>query len=464
MKVKDILGFSIGPVGSAALSLLILPIITWFFSPSDVGRISLLSTIVSFSTLFFTLGLDQSYVRSYHETEDRNALLKECFLPGAFVLCSVLFFAFVFDYRLISSLIFDVESTLYSLGVILCIVLSFFSRFLALNLRMKEKGFQYSLSQLLPKLGVLIVVLIYIYLNEIYEFSGLIIANIISFTLTFATLVYLTQKSIRRSLPSVIDIDRLKNLIKFGFPLVFSSVAFWGLTSVDKVFIKVFSTLDELGLYSVSVSFAGAAIVLQKIFSTIWAPTVYKWCSEGRNLEKIPRIQEMITLIILVFFCLTGVFSWVIDYILPSDYIDVKYIVLSCMGFPLLYTLSETTMIGIGVTKKSMFALIASLIALAVNVIGNYFMIPLYGAAGAAVSTSISFFVFFILRTEFSCLIWKRLPRMKMYILVLISVSYSIFIALFGSNYKIEIISLSWFFYLIIILFLYGTVVRELMS
>lgn len=82
MNARKILAFAIGPIGNAALGLLTLPVITWLFSADDVGRISMLNVAVSFCVLFFSLGLDQAYVREYHGESDRGQLLKNVAFPA----------------------------------------------------------------------------------------------------------------------------------------------------------------------------------------------------------------------------------------------------------------------------------------------------------------------------------------------------------------------------------------------
>jgi O-antigen/teichoic acid export membrane protein len=85
--------------------------------------------------------------------------------------------------------------------------------------------------------------------------------------------------------------------------------------------------------------------------------------------------------------------------------------------------LSEATVVGVGITRKSIYAMLASIIAFIVNAVLNYLLIPSYGASGAALATMIAFFVFFIIRTEASSYLWKSLPRAKIYLL---SVAYII--------------------------------------
>jgi O-antigen/teichoic acid export membrane protein len=58
--------------------------------------------------------------------------------------------------------------------------------------------------------------------------------------------------------------------------------------------------------------------------------------------------------------------------------------------------------------------------AFLVNAVLIYILIPSYGAAGAALATVISFFVFFTIRTESSAWLWLSLPRLKIYFLIVL--------------------------------------------
>ena len=94
-------------------------------------------------------------------------------------------------------------------------------------------------------------------------------------------------------------------------PLILGGLAFLGLTATDKVLLKELSDFEQLGLYSVAVSFAAAATIFQRIFSTIWAPTIYKWAAANEGLDKIYKVIRYILLVVIVLFCLAGLFYWV---------------------------------------------------------------------------------------------------------------------------------------------------------
>lgn len=424
MNTKQILQFSIGPIGGAVLGLITLPIIAWFFSPADIGRLSMLQITASFSILLFSLGLDQAYVREFHEALDKPALLKAAFLPGFALLVLVLALLTLFPWS-ISELLFGINSSLLTTLLIATVFLQFFSRFLSLILRMQEKGLAYSISQILPKLLFLIILVFYIFFSIEAVFKNLMIANCISLCAIFLIYTWNTRKDWFPAFKAALDKTKQKKMIQFGTPLIGSGIAFWGLTAMDKFFLRGLSSFEELGIYSISISFASVALVFQAVFSTVWAPIVYKWASEGIDPRKIKIITDYLTLAVITTWSLAGMFSWLVTYILPAKYAQVQYILLATMAYPLLYTLSEATGVGIGVHRKTIFSMLAAVVALLINAIGNWYLVPKHGAAGAAVASAIAFLAFFIVRTEASSKLWKSFERIRMYILIVFIVTLS---------------------------------------
>lgn len=86
MTSRKIATFAIGPIGGALLGLITLSIITWLFSQQDVGCMAMLQVTLNFSVLLLSLGLDQSYVREFHNAENKPVLLKIAMLPGLLLL------------------------------------------------------------------------------------------------------------------------------------------------------------------------------------------------------------------------------------------------------------------------------------------------------------------------------------------------------------------------------------------
>jgi O-antigen/teichoic acid export membrane protein len=431
MTPRKIAAFAIGPIGAAVLGLITLPIITWLFSQEDVGRMAMLQVTLSFSILLFSLGLDQSYVREFHEAENKPALLKRAMLPGLILLLITVGVLLSFGGAM-AGWLFDLPQWQLSVLVAVALVASFISRFLSLILRMNERGLAFSMSQLLPKLLLLAIIGGYVAAGADKDLTKLVLAN--AAAVTFVCVIYgcNTRTEWLAGIHTKLDIDQLKSMLRFGMPLILGGLAFWGLTAIDKVFLRTLASFEELGVYSVAASFAAAAAILQSVFSTVWAPMVYKWASTGQGLENVHKVSRYILAVVVLGFSLAGLLSWVVTLFLPANYAEVQWIVVSCIGFPLLYTLSETTVVGIGITRRSSFSMLAAVIAFAANLAGNWLLIPIYGAAGAAVSTCISFWIFFMLRTEFSIYLWKPMPRVLLYTYTGVSVAGAVVFTLWG--------------------------------
>jgi O-antigen/teichoic acid export membrane protein len=417
MQLKKTILFSIGPIFSALIALITVPLIAYFFSAQDVGRLSILQAIISFSLMIGTLGLDQSYVREFHESEDKIRLFKSAVFPGLSVLIIIIFFLFLLPIS-ISEILFDLKSELILLLLILCIFLSFFSRFLSLVVRMEERALAFSLNQIFTKLFFLIFIFSAIYLLETPMFFSILTAQVFSLLLVFVFNLWLTRKTWLYIFKTYIKKSELIEMLKFSIPLIGSSLAFWGITTMDRFFLKALSGFEELGIYSVAINFAGAALILQLIFSTIWVPTVYRWASSNIDESRIQKIVNYISFAIITIWAFIGMFSWILNYILPDLYSKVPIILIASVAYPLLYALSDACGIGVGIMRKTKYVLLGSLFALLINAVGNMILIPKLGSGGAALASALAFLCFFLVRTEYSARVWKRLSLGKTYVFV----------------------------------------------
>ncbi|GFZ87546.1 lipopolysaccharide biosynthesis protein [Dyella caseinilytica] len=419
------MAFAFGPIATAGLGLLTVPAIAWIFPPADVGRLNMVQISVSFGVLLFNLGLDRAYIREYHEWNDRGALLKACFVPGFALLLLVMVLTFPYDRR-ISIWLFGQGHVAYYWILVACVMASFVSRFLSLILRMQDRGLAFSMSQVLPKIILLLILGVLALPVFSKSFMALEIAYLVSLLSVLAIYMWNTRRDWSPALTTAISQAQIRGLLSYGVPLIFAGVAYWGLDATSSVALRSLSTLSELAVYSVSVSFAGVGVVFQTIFTVLWAPLVYKWVAHGVDMRRVDHIAQQALAVVCAIWILSGVFSWVTDFVLPARYLQVKYFMLCCIGQPLLYTLSEVTCVGIGITRKSMLSLWSTLAALIVNVSISVWLVPSYGAAGAVVANAVAFLAFFIARTEASAYVWRPFPRARLYVCVVAAVALSI--------------------------------------
>lgn len=461
MNLGKLASFALGPIGTAAVSLVTVPAIAWLFTPDDVGRIAMLQVGISFSLLVFSLGLDQAYVREFHSQANTAGLFKTCITPGLVLLVLVLVAQSLWPYALAQGL-FGEADLRYSALAALCIVAAFITRFLSLILRMQERGLAFSLSQLLPKIGFLLVIGAIVLAADRHNLMELLVAHTVAITGTTLALGWNTRCEWARRTAALAPVQR-GELLRFGLPLVLGGLAFWGMTSLDRLFLRHFASFDALGLYAISANFAGAATILQSIFSTLWAPAAYKRHTSGEAPAAIQHATGHVLAAVVFLFALAGLFSWVLVFLLPARYHDSQHILLACLAYPLLYTLSEASGIGLGIARRSGPAMLATVAALCANIALNSWLVPRHGAAGAASATALSFLVLLVLRTELATRYWVPAPRARLYIFAGGCTALAVAHALAGPQYPRAFIAL-WGLTLLISLYSFRNSLTKLLK
>ena len=337
--------------------------------------------------------MHQAYVREYHEEEDKKALFKISVLPGliTLILVSVIILVLPFSF---SKLLFGIDSLLLTFLLLIGVFASFFINFLAHLIRMEERGLAFSATQITPKLFLLVFVSLIMLLNLTAEFKTLMLMNTLAVTFSLLVFAWLTKGTWVVALTKSVNITLLKRMLLFSLPLVAGGVAYWGLTTMDRFFLRSLAGFEELGVYALSAALAGAVSVVSTIFSNLWHPTLYKWVKAGIDHNKVQRVIDHMVIGVALIWSIVGIFSFIVPWFLPKEYQAVEYLIVACASMPLFYLLSETTGVGIGITRRSKYSMLASVLAFLVNALLNYILIPNYGASGAALATVIAFLYF----------------------------------------------------------------------
>lgn len=411
MNIKGMVAYVIGPLVSAVLGLVVVPVTAWLFRPEDVGRLSLLQVVSNFVIVMFCLGLDQAYVREYHGSIDKPATLMNAGVPGIGATIIVMALAFIFSPGLLSWLIFSVDSKIVSVAVAFCVLASMINRFGSLVLRMQERGYTYSFAQILPKLLFLFATGLVATGIFPRSFQFLVIAQSAAVCATTAAVMFAIRDAWLPAFPVRLSSQQISTMLRFGAPLAIGGVASWGLGATDRILLRGLASFQELAIYSVALSATAGITIFAGIINTVWTPIAYKWESQGDEMCKIVPLSRYLLGVVALSVSAAGLASGLVASILPYSYSSIKFILPCCVLAPLMYTLSEVTGIGIGLSRKSIYSMTASLLAVTLNAGVGYIAIERWGARGAAVSTMLAYFGFFTFRTEFSVLVWRAISR-----------------------------------------------------
>ncbi|MFL0268887.1 lipopolysaccharide biosynthesis protein [Candidatus Clostridium radicumherbarum] len=402
--IKRLTSFSVGPFIAAIFGFITVPVTTYLVSPADFGKSAMYTMGYSISTLFIFLGLDQAFVREFNEYKDKSELFwNSLIIPLIF---SILIGGFyVVFYKAISILMFD--SVEQYIIIILAVSLPFavLDRFNMLVLRMEEKAKIYSLFSILNKLLALLVLIPYLIFID-RSFKGIINATFINLIIICIVESYFVKHVWKRKF--IINKAMLIKMFKFGLPLVPATIIGWFLSSMDRLALRQWSTFNEIGIYSAAFKIVAILTLIQQAFTTFWTPTAFRWHKEGIENSTYMKVSKLLLTIMVLVFSSIVLFKDIIIKLLSSNYISASKSIPFSLFFPIMYTISETTTLGILFSRKTSYNIIISVIAAISNYIGNYLLVPKFGAMGASISTGIAYIIFFWCRTLISRKLWFK--------------------------------------------------------
>lgn len=416
--IKKLLGFSVGPVAGAFITFITIPLTTYFIDPNEYGKASMFSLFqMIFGTLFY-FGLDQAYTREYHSSSKKLNLFQNALLIPLAMAFILLIIIMMFP-SITSKLLFDsselkITSILFGVMVVSMVT----ERFILISLRMEEKALEYSLVSIFTKLAILLLTLMFVifirrdFLAVVYSAAiGQIVADLY-LVIRYRYLFSYKEFSLDKKL--------LKKMLWFGLPILLASSLSNLLNSLDRLSLRTWSDFYQIGIFTATLKIAASLAVIQLSFTSFWVPTAYRWYDEGKDIKYFKIVSDSILLLMSILFVVILVFKDIIVYLLSPEYADAKFLVAFLCLQPILYTVSETTCLGIVFSRKSYLGIWVGLIAIIPNIIVNIILVPKFGAVGAAIATSISYIFFFIARTYFSNKNGMRFSVTKHYIVILL--------------------------------------------
>ncbi|MBU3191720.1 oligosaccharide flippase family protein [Clostridium bowmanii] len=409
--LKSLFGFSVGPIVAAVLAFITVPVTTYFVSPDDFGKAAMYTMGYTLSSMFVFLGLDQAFVREYSESENKNNLFwNSLIFPLIFSI--ILAFLYVIFYKQTSMLMFDSVEKYIIIILALSLPFAIIDRFNLLVLRMEEKAKVYSFFNILNKLLNIVVLIPYLIFID-SSFKGIINATFISLIIICVVESYFVKHVWK--VKFTLDKKLLVKLFKYGIPLVPATVIGWLFSSMDRIALRQWSTFNEIGIYSAAFKIVAVLGIIQSAFCTFWVPTALRWHKEKVSNDKYVQVSDTILAAMVVVFSFIVLFKDVIIRLLSSNYITAAKSVPFLLLFPIMYTISETTTLGISFSRKTYFNIIISLVAALSNYVGNLLLVPKLGSVGASISTGISYIIFFWMRTLISRRLWFKFD-LKLYL------------------------------------------------
>lgn len=434
--VKKFLSFSIGGYIGLFIGLLTTPIITRLISPEEYGIFSIYNITLNILMLILMLGLDQGFVRFFYEEdslEKRSDLLKKSLkIPLLlFILLSIIFFCA--KDIIIRNIFGNLDVKNLTIYILIGILISIINRFSTLVIRMQQKGKLFSLVQVLSQIfNFLFIIVLYKYYGNSYK---VLILSLLLSALLVGIIGLISEKKVWFSKGNKSN-TTYKKLLEYSYPIAITVMVSWLFQSADKLFIKHYRNLYELGLYAAAFKIIALLNVIQNGFNTFWIPVSFQKYEENKeNTKFFQDIFNLISFGMLIIGVGILLGKDILILILGEKFKDAIKIFPALVMIPLMNTVSEVTVVGINFKKKTKYHLIISLVVTLVNLIGNCILVPKLGAVGAAISTGGTYIIFFLLRTILSKKVFVCNYRENRFILLSILLfGYSIYISIFETS------------------------------
>ena len=466
--LKQFFVYGAGSIAQNALSLFLLPLFLRFFDPSQYGVISLLVVTSSLLATFANLGIGTGLFRLYYEAEigERKKLVGTAWLWYLFTGTLILVILSTQAHNL-SQLLFHVEDYAYAvrlLGVFFFLSLVGDMPFNILRLETRAGYYVgFSLLRFLIDFGLKFFFIASLGRGINGYFESSILAYIFILCLMVPFILKYTAFSLNTSY--------LRQLLRLGFPFVFSGFAVWILTVSDRYILNQFKGEAVVGIYSLGYSFANIFTVLLTTPSALfWHPFFFAHAAV-RSDEDTKRLLNKS----LIYFLLAGGVLFLLISLGVGDLLRALTFLFSAnpqyhqatplvplltLG-PLLYLVSRQAGSAMLMAKKPEYGAIAVAIAAAVNLGLNFVLIPRYGAWGAAVAAVIAYALIDLLSYWWAQRLWhveydwKGLVRVLLFMAIAFTIGWYIRLEYSWASLISRLVAalgvfglLSWFFIL----------------
>lgn len=382
--------YGISGVIGRFVGIFLVPIYTRIFTPADYGIISLLSVFTNLVGMFAVLALDNSAARWFYDTEDYEDRRKSisswfwCQLTtGSLLALSMWLMAPQISAWLTGSCEHALLVRLVALGIPVATGGKVFSSWLRYQRRAKL-AVTFSLFQTLCGIGI--IVLFVVLLRQ--GLAGLFTAKLIS-----ACIMAMIGVSYLRGwiAPTAFSLSRLRPMLRYAIPLIPAAISLWVMMGMDRIMLRQFSTITEVGLYATAASIASLLGLFTAAFTQAWGPFAYSILKDEESRDVYAYVLDLYSLLGCLACTALAIFAPLTLRIMTTEayYPAASTVGLLAFGV-LLNGVRFIGSLGCGVVKKSVPAAISVGIGAGLNLILNILLIPLIGRNGAALATMIA--------------------------------------------------------------------------
>lgn len=391
--MRDGVVYALAATVSRGVTFLLVPIYTRMLDPTHYGALELILTAGLLINLVVALEIGQGLAREWVEQPDdaRRRSLASTALTFT-VLAHAVFLGFALaastplSQALLGSLSFEAE---LRAGLVFVAVNAVFLQ-LQNQFRWDLRTRSYAAVSVLY--GVLTLVL-GAGLGRSYGLQGVLVGQALAAGASCAASVVLLRSQVRLAL----DGRQLARMLRFSLPLVPSGVAIFATFYVNRLILAALATLPEVGVLGVGQRVAGVVTLLIVGLQGALTPLIYRHHHEPAAPAQLARIFEGFVGVAMLACLLMSVFAReLIGWLAPPEFAGAASL-LPWLAPAALLSQMYIFAPGIAIARKTTWQLALTSLSAVLAVGLNLFLIPLWGAMGAAVASCAAAALFLVL-------------------------------------------------------------------
>lgn len=390
---RHTLVYGVSSAALQAVGLVTLPIFARHFSPAQFGVLEIALICIAATTLLGDLGLSSAAQRSWFDHGDdaidgRRAVISTALAATAGWSLVIAAAMVAFRAPIAAYLLHDrAHGTVIALAGI-AVPLTVAGTMLREVMRLTFRPWHYAVSTIL---GAIVNAVLAIYLVTGTSVGvegvlwGVVAGN--TFAVCYGAVVCHDFLAPRFSLPE------LRLMMTFALGVLPAGVAMWGLAFLDRVMLSRIANLGEVGQYGIASRFALVLMFGITAFGLAFSPYIMSVWARDPEMERQLRARALVLMTAVLTTGAVGLslFSREVATLIAPAF-DEAYRVVPILAFGIaLFGISQITMTGISLARRTRYFAMYAATATAVNVVLNLVLIPPLGGAGAAIATATAY-------------------------------------------------------------------------
>lgn len=383
--------YMIGSFFTQGLTFITLPIFSNILSPADFGMYASYNFWIAITGLIIGIQLSATIGNAYIDFGKQQIYGYASSLSSINICSFIIVFGVVIVFIKPLSALFELPAIALYLGLVQCLFVFFINCIVSVY-RFMSKPFKYVIFSIgNASMNIVLAVFFITYLNH-NKYMGRIVSSVVAAILLGTVAFVLTIVHGKK----IYNYQYIKYGLLISLPLIFHSLAGIILGKIDQIILLKLRGASVAGIYSYANNFGQIISVLYGAFNQAFVPWYYSALAEKRKEDIRVASKLYIRIFTLISIIVICVLPEIIQIMSSKSYYSAIYvspILIAAYFINFIYTFPVNFEFF---HKKTNFIAIGTILAMIMNLMLDFILIPCMGGEGAAVATLISYVILFL--------------------------------------------------------------------